>query len=153
MCERIEAADVVEASKVGELVKEKFVALVEGRFLERVNPLNQLLVIATHGEQEAGGITKMALDVRFDLPPSIDGESVHYISRTILWLHVCYFTINFLLAIKYDSRKRKRASDSNGNEPQAKKSKKLVKWLLKCPIGCSFLMQFPYYRESKVEHQ
>ena len=127
MCERIEAADVVEASKVGELVKEKFIALVEGRFLERVNPLNQLLVIATHGEQEAGGITKMALDVRFDLPPSIDGESINYISCIICSYMYVISLLIFLLAIKYDSRKRKRASDSNGDEPQAKKSKKLVK--------------------------
>ena len=95
MCERIEAADVVDASKVGELVKEKFIALVEGCFLERVNPLNQLLVIATHGEQEAGGITKMALDVRFDLPPSIDGESVNQLYNFV----VISFT-NFFISHK-----------------------------------------------------
>ena len=91
MCERIEAADVVDASKVGELVKEKFIALVEGRFLERVNPLNQLLIIATHGEQEAGGITKMALDVRFDLPPSIDGESVNQLYNFVVMLFQNFF--------------------------------------------------------------
>ncbi len=65
----------METAKIGELVKEKFVALVEGRFLQRVKPLNQPLVIATHGEEDAGGVTKIALDLRFDLPPSIDGES------------------------------------------------------------------------------
>ena len=129
--ERIEEANVVESSKIGELVKEKFVALVEGCFLERVNPLNQLLVIATHGDQEVGGITKMALDVRFDLPPSIDGEPTNcmYSSVNIRKLYpyfVCCFTT---VAIKYDSRKRKRAAAENsGDEPQAKKSKKLVNY-------------------------
>lgn len=73
--EQIEEANVVETSKIGELVKEKFVALVEGRFLQRVKPFNQPLVVATHGEEDAGGVTMMALDLRFDLPPSIDGES------------------------------------------------------------------------------
>ncbi len=38
-------------------------------------------------------------------------------------VHYRVFVIS--LVIKYDSRKRKRASDS-GEEPQAKKSKKLV---------------------------
>ena len=122
--EQIEEANVVETSKIGELVKEKFVALVEGRFLERVNPLNQLLVIATHGEQEAGGITKMALDVRFDLPPSIDGRSIKPANCVYLCRYP-YFVVS-PLAIKYDSRKRKRASENSGDEPQAKKSKKSV---------------------------
>ena len=70
----MEEAQVVETSRISDIVKEKFVDLVEGHFLQRVKPLNQSIVVAAHGAEEAGGITKMALDVRFDLPSAIDGK-------------------------------------------------------------------------------
>lgn len=72
--ERVEEAQVVEATRISDIVKEKFVDLVEGHFLQRVKPLNQPIVVTAHGVEEVGGITRMALDVRFDLPPAIDGE-------------------------------------------------------------------------------
>ena len=75
--EGVEEANVVELSKISDIVKEKFVALVEGHFLQRVKPIDQPIIVASHGAEEAGGITKMALDLRFDLPPSIDGMSVN----------------------------------------------------------------------------
>ena len=59
-------------------MKEKFAELVEGHFLRRVKPFNQPIVVAAHGAEEAVGITSMALDVRFDLPPAIDGEGKYY---------------------------------------------------------------------------
>lgn len=118
--ERIEEADVLEASKICKLVKEKFVALVEGRFLQRVKPLNQPLVIATHCDHDAGGVTRMALDLRFDLPPNVDGELN---LSTVLHLVMECFVL--ALAIKYESRKRQREAES-GDEPRAKRSKKSV---------------------------
>ena len=68
----MEEANVVEVSKIGENVKEKFIELVEGHFLQRVKPLDQPLVLVAHGAEEVGGITKMVLNVRFDLPPAVE---------------------------------------------------------------------------------
>lgn len=65
---------MMQPSKIGSVVKEKFIALVEGHFLERVKPLNQPIVVGVHGAEEVGGVTRMALDLRFDLPPSVDGK-------------------------------------------------------------------------------
>ena len=75
VAERVEEANIIEASKIGDVVKEKFVALVEGHFLERAKPFDQPLVVAAHGAEEAGGITTMALNLRFDLPPAVNGKS------------------------------------------------------------------------------
>ena len=82
--ERVEEVNVVESSKIGDIVKEKFVALVEGHFIQRVKPLNQPIVIATHGEEEVGGVTKMSLNLKFDLPPSVDCELNPYTHMLIV---------------------------------------------------------------------
>ena len=77
VAERVEEADVIESSRIGNVVKEKFISLVEGRFLQRVKPIDHPLVVATHGAEEAGGITKMSLNLKFDLPPAVDGMYFH----------------------------------------------------------------------------
>ena len=77
VAERVEEADVIESSRIGDVVKEKFISLVEGRFLQRVKPIDHPLVVATHGAEEAGGITKMSLNLKFDLPPAVDGMYVY----------------------------------------------------------------------------
>ena len=51
---------------------------------------------------------------------------VNQSNPVIVYLCSYPYSVVSLLAIKYDSRKRKRASENSGDEPQAKKSKKLV---------------------------
>lgn len=63
-------------SNVGSIVKEKFVGLVEGRFLQRVAPPSPELVLIQHASQELGGATHAALTRKFELPPNVAGKCV-----------------------------------------------------------------------------
>ena len=76
MSEHLENAGI-EHMNIGQVVKQQFVALVEGHFLRRVKqPSPELLTIA-HADQEMGGISTIEMHRQFELPPSIEGVSVY----------------------------------------------------------------------------
>lgn len=93
VAERVEEADVIESSRIGDVVKEKFISLVEGRFLQRVKPIDHPLVVATHGAEEAGGITKMSLNLKFDLPPAVDGMYFQLFDASVNMLCLMFFPL------------------------------------------------------------
>lgn len=98
LSERLEDAEM-QPDEIGKIVKEKFIALVEQRFLQRVRPPNLELTTLSHGEEKMGGVVSAVLHDRFQLPPSV--ESIDCVAR-----------------------KRKRTSLEDSEEPKAKRSKK-----------------------------
>ncbi len=76
MSERLEeslANSGHEVSSVGKIVKQQFIALVEGQFVQRVSPCNPEVGVAQHGAPEMGGVKTMTLENRFVLPSNIEG--------------------------------------------------------------------------------
>ena len=63
-----------DCSNVGHVIKEQFVSLVEGHFLQRVVPPNPELGLVQHGAQEVGGVVSMPLTRKFELPANVAGK-------------------------------------------------------------------------------
>ena len=68
----------MQPEEIGKIVKEKFIALVEQRFLQRVRPPNLELTTLSHGEEKMGGVVSAVLHDRFQLPPSVESEQHTY---------------------------------------------------------------------------
>ena len=68
-----------DCSNVGRVVKEQFVGLVEGHFLQRVIPPNPELGLVQHGSQEVGGVVSMPLTRKFELPSNVAGKDLSLI--------------------------------------------------------------------------
>ena len=75
MAERLERAGVAQPD-IGKVVKSKFVSLVEGHYLQRVKPPNPEVILASHGDQEMGGVVMIPAFSRFDLPPALNGMNL-----------------------------------------------------------------------------
>ena len=108
----------MQPDEIGKIVKEKFIALVEQRFLQRVRPPNLELTTLSHGEEKMGGVVSAVLHDRFQLPPSVESEQ-H--TQTLPNSKAYLFT---LTGIDCVGRKRKRTSLEDSEEPKAKRSKK-----------------------------
>ncbi len=65
-----------EVSSVGKIVKQQFIALVEGQFVQRVSPCNSEVDVAQNGAQETGGIKTTTSENKFVLPSNIEGTPV-----------------------------------------------------------------------------
>ncbi|XP_064390213.1 DNA-directed RNA polymerase III subunit RPC3-like isoform X2 [Halichondria panicea] len=89
-----------EVSSVGKIVKQQFIALVEGQFVQRVSPCNSEVDVAQNGAQETGGIKTTTSENKFVLPSNI--EAIRYV----------------------EGRKRGREEDDAEEEPKAKKMKR-----------------------------
>ena len=73
MVEKLENAGKAPPN-IGKVVKTKFISLVQGRYLQRVKPPSSEVTVASHGDQEMGGVITMPAFERFELPPAINGE-------------------------------------------------------------------------------
>ena len=71
--ERLDGMDV-QLTDIGQTVKDQFVALVEGHYLQRVRPPNPELVTISHSEE--AGVSTIPVYRQFELPASINGVCV-----------------------------------------------------------------------------
>ena len=61
---------------ISKSIKSKFVSMVERHYLQRVKQPHSEVTVASHGAQEMGGVVKMPVFGRFDLPATLNGRDI-----------------------------------------------------------------------------
>ena len=74
MAERLEQSFGAVPAEVSQLIKSKFVSMVERRYLQRVKPPANEMGVVFHGDDEMGGVVKMPVFGKFELPSTLSGK-------------------------------------------------------------------------------
>ncbi len=62
-----------DVTNVGTIVKQQFISMVKGKFIQRVSPCNLEVGVAQPGAQEVGELKTFTSENKFLLPPNIEG--------------------------------------------------------------------------------
>ena len=115
MAERLEESTGATPVQGSEVIKTKFVSMVEQHYFIRVRPpVTELVAPSNEGE----GAGKMPIFGKFELPSSLSGVSCYKAE------YVYKQFIIQCLAIKYTGKKQKREGDDITSEPSSKRAKK-----------------------------
>ena len=74
VAERLEQSVGAAPVEVSKRIKSKFVSMVEQRYLQRVKPPTTEMSLVSHSDQEMGGVVKMPVFGRFELPSTLNCE-------------------------------------------------------------------------------
>ena len=126
--ERLEdslASSGLDVSNVGKIVKQQFIALVEGQFVQRVSPCNPEVELLQHGTQEVGGVVTMTVENKFVLPSNVEGVSLltHLPPNPSTPTHPHTHTHTHT-AIRYVKGRKRQREEDGSEEPKAKKRKR-----------------------------
>ena len=78
VAENLEQSVGAAPADVSKVIKSKFVSMVERCYLQRVKPPDSEVMLTSHGAQEMGGVVKMPVFGKFELPSALNGRNVIY---------------------------------------------------------------------------